>query len=278
MSTSSTFAEARDELIARGNRIQKLRGTPRDDALRQAMSERPDLAAIVRDRDSSGRPLPTATTSTPAPASPHAELLGMAETIRKAEPTLSAAGAYLKAAEERPDLLDRAIAERPAMPVDTFQEQHRRDVATFAERAPAAFAAHAKLEAFAEQIRMRAGNYVMSPEVAYLEATREHPVEFAAALAFIEGQKVLSSPERPVAQSHQATKTSDRMPVTDLTSAKDVLSQPRTWPKSALPKAGEVPNLDEWMKLARKAAKPGESVEDAFRRIYHMAGADTGGK
>ncbi len=277
MSTPTTFAEARDELIARGHRIEKLQGTPRDRALVQAMSERPDLAAMVKDRDYDGNLLSTATPSPPAPASPHQTLVAMAEDIRKREP-MTEAQAYLRATEERPDLLDAAIRERPRVPVATFAEQQRRDLAaTFAERAPVAYAAHVKLEAFAEQIRLRPGLYKLSAEQAYLEATREHPELFAEAMDFIEGQKVLTNPERPVKQGTgtsvgQLNRADQRNPATDLTSAKDVLSIPRIWPKPSPPSPVDDPHHDTWLRLALKSMKPGESQDDALRRIRKQAG------
>jgi len=277
MSTPTTFAEARDELIARGNRIQKLRGTPRDQALIQAMSERPDLAVIVDGRDYDGRPLPAATASTAAPASPHQALLSMAETIRKAEPALSEAQAYLRATKERPDLLTDAIAERPPrLPVDTYAEQQRRLLATFTE-SPAG-KAHAQLEAFAEQIRLRPGLYKLSAEQAYLEATREHADLFAEAVFGMEGQHVLTDPQRPIKQGTgtsvgQLNRADQRNPAKDLASSRDVLSIPRVWPKPSPPEPGDDPHHDTWLRLALKSMKPGESQDDALRRIRRQAGA-----
>jgi hypothetical protein len=278
MSTPTTFAEARDELIARGNRIQKLRGTPRDQALIQAMSERPDLAVIVDGRDYDGRPLPAATASTAAPASPHQALLSMAETIRKAEPALSEAQAYLRATKERPDLLTDAIAERPPrLPVDTYAEQQRRLLATFTE-SPAG-KAHAQLEAFAEQIRLRPGLYKLSAEQAYLEATREHADLFAEAVFGMEGQKVLTNPERPVKQGGassvgQLNRADQRNPAKDLASSRDVLSRPRTWPNPSPPTGPDDPLHDEWLRLASRPGvqKVGETMDQTVARLRRQAG------
>lgn len=181
MSITPTFSEARDELIARGRRIEKLTGKPRDQALVQAMAERPHLAAIVRDRDANGNLLSSPTGSASAPLGAHGQLLAMAEEIRRGDPALSVASAYLRATEEHPDLLDAAVKERAPLPASAEpQAQWNRAVQAFAEAEPAAHSAHRRLEDVAAQLRMR--DLELTNATAYLEAARLHPELLTEAL------------------------------------------------------------------------------------------------
>jgi hypothetical protein len=267
MSTPTTFAEARDELIARGHRIEKLQGTPRDRALVQAMSERPDLAAMVKDRDYDGNLLSTATPSAPAPASPHQTLVAMAEDIRKRDP-MTEAQAYLRATEERPDLLDAAIRERPAVPVDPYAERQRALLAAFAESRPGQ--AHARLEAEAAAIRVTDPS--LTAEMAYAEAARRDPETFAEALNFMAGQSWQPRVDSGGSSAGQLNRADQRNPAKDLASSRDVLSIPRVWPKPSPPEPVDDPHHDTWLRLALKSMKPGESQDDALRRIRKQAG------
>jgi hypothetical protein len=204
------------------------------------------------------------------PTTAHRQLVDLAEERRRLNPKLTPEMAYAEVAMERPALLAAANSpeeRRIQMAELRHANDHADEIALAFAESPAG-KAHAQLEAFAEQIRQRPGGYMVSPEIAYAQAAKAHPEVFAEALNFMAGQQ----PQPRVPQHREPASAAARFPVSDLDSAHDVLSTPRTWPKSAMPKAGEVENLDEWMKLARKAARPNESVEDAFRRIRRSAG------
>jgi hypothetical protein len=270
MSNNITFPVAKQTLESEARRFRAERpGTTWDAALMRATEAYPSLYKVVENRDRNGNLLPGATPPAPAasaPAGPHESLVAMAETIRKSEPTLSPALAYLRATEQRPDLLDDAIRERPPVQVDDFAERQRRLMTSFSE-SPAG-KAHAQLQAFGEQIRQRPGFYNLTQAAAYAEAVKLHPDLFAQATGFMEGQ---NNP-RPVtvggSSAGQLASQPDRQ-----AAGRDGLSPAHGAPlKPSMPKGGEDPLTEEYMKVARRAQRPGESIEDAFRRVRKQAG------